>query len=189
MKATILFPATPTTNGVMNKLRAYAQLLASCPFFKGGTNLPEIAGYFGDEDYEELKDVCCPTNWHYVSERGNEVQVRKKGSAWAGSSIEHFGCAAMWELHLDCTRGWLRSHPLGYAIARDLGRMPQLLRSLKSQEPERGVWEHPKPMQGRKIAVKGGWWHVSADPSGRVDSAILRTILRRNDQSVMTLPA
>lgn len=182
MKATILFPANPTTNGVMNKLRAHAQLLASCPFFRGSTNLPEIAGYFGDEDYEERKHVCCPTNWHYVSERGNEVRVFKKGSA-------HFGCAAMWELKLNCTRGWLRSHPLGYAIARDLGRVPQLLRILESQEPERGVWEHPKPMQGRKIAVKGGWWHVPADLSGRVDSAILRTVLRRNGQSVITLPA
>ena len=181
MKATILFPATPTTNGLIIKLRAHAQLLASCPFFKGGTNLPEIAGYFGDEDYAERGHVCCPTNWHYVSEQGNEVRVYKKGST-------PFGYVAMWELHLDCTRGWLRSHPLGYAIARDLGRMPQLLKSLYSQEPERGVWEHPKPMQGRKIAVKGGWWHVSADPSGRVDSAILRTVLRRNGQSVMTLP-
>lgn len=173
MQATIAIFANPQNNYKVFQIADLAQNLKSCPFFKGVCNLPYVPYYFGEHDFYE-GDVLNINKFHYFSENNNGVEFKKikKGSQ------------VLWEIKLDCTRGWLKNHELGSLISELFSDVPQAVISFSSQQKSRGVWD--KKEKNGKFRFKNGFLHLRTNYYGVVKCPIWKKILKKNNCSVRT---
>jgi hypothetical protein len=173
MQAKIAIKATPENNFRVFKIAELAQMLKSSPFFKGDCNLPYVPYYYGEHDFYEGQ-VLNISNFYYFSEKGNNISFKKIKK----------GKISVWELNLNCTRGWLRNHELGNLVSYLFSNIRQTTINFSSQERKRGVWD--KIERNGRFRFQNGFLHLKTNDYGVVKCPIWRKILKKNNCSVRT---